>query len=482
MPEIQKFGGSWKLFEKEKPYQGELHISYDKRIIALELIIPASEGKPRPRPPYKGKIPYICGTLFSGAKILLYDCSTGQEQNNVMDYTRQIIHAKYAFWGLIVNSEEEIKFTKAIFDFGDIIEWSGLCHYEWELSKDGDYNLKWFHKEPFKFKLSENLEITLSPSKRTKWGVLYAKEITFNQNIKIEFAYKNPTTWDSIMEDALCLQYLIGLGINQFVDIYNARYSHSSIYFEFPKDDGTLEKRQEFSDVIIGTGKIKNTQNTMSYEYLYTLDAIKDSESDVFIQWRKNYSMLKPVLDLYFTAFSNTSGTPEMLFINLVQALETYHARFIADDSKDYINRVENLVNSFCKENINKEGWKNFLLSKEQESSRSIFLISRLADLVFAEGKLPFALGGHPIAPSDYIKKIRDTRNYYTHYNPAKLDKAFRKSELPKVNSHLLALLEYHLLVLLGFDADEIRRHTIEKIDRIDNTYQIQNYTHVIED
>ena len=81
MSRIHKHGGTWRFFEKEELYQGELHINYDKRVIALEILIPANEENPIPRPRYKGKIPYIHGTLFSGAKVLLYQCSTGKEHS-----------------------------------------------------------------------------------------------------------------------------------------------------------------------------------------------------------------------------------------------------------------------------------------------------------------------------------------------------------------------------------------------------------------
>jgi len=57
-----------------------------------------------------------------------------------MQYTQQIIYAKYAFWGLSVNSSEEIRFTKVIFDFGNIIAWSDLCNYEWEFAENGGSN------------------------------------------------------------------------------------------------------------------------------------------------------------------------------------------------------------------------------------------------------------------------------------------------------------------------------------------------------
>lgn len=477
MLEIQKYGGTWSLFEKEELYQGELHINYDKRVIVLEILLPASKENPIPCPPYKGKIPYICGTLFSGAKILLYDCFTRKEYRRVMSYTQQIIYAKYAFWGLDVNSEEEIRFTKAIFDFGEIVGWSGLCNYEWEFADDEGCNLMWFHQAPVRLELNENLKITFSPSQGMIGGNMYEKEIKANQHISIEFVYKNPTTWDSIMEDALCIQYLIGLGTNQKVEIDKAQYCHSSIYTEFPKDDGTLDIMYRPVDMIMGTGKIEPTQNTNPDDCLYTLDDIKD---DAFIKWRENYPLLKPVLDLYFTAFSNTAGTPEMLFLNLMQALETYHARFITDNAKEYFARVDDLIDSFCQENSSTEYWKNFLLNEGQKkNTRRIYLRSRLADLIFANGILPFWPSGYRL--DDYIRKIVDTRNYYIHYNPAKLDKAFAKAELPRINSHLLALLQYHLLVLMEFDTDEVRKKTVENIERIDNAYQIRKHTYDLE-
>lgn len=476
--EIHRYSGTWRLFEKEKKYQGELHINCDKRVIALDLVLPATEGNPIPRPPYKGKIPYICGTLFSGAKILLYDCSTGQEHSWVTSHTQQIIYANYAFWGLEVNSEKNIKFNKAIFDFGEIIDWSGLCHYKWEFADDGSSNLMWFHQEPIMFELNDNVEITFSPSQGRIGCDIYGQEVKANQHILVEFAYKNLTTWDSIMEDVLCMRYLIGLGVSQRVEINNAQYCHSAVFTEFSNESGTTERIHSPTDMIFGTGNVQPIQKTMPYYFLYTLENIRGSNA--FIKWRENYSMLKPVLDLYFTAFTYSVGTPEMLFLNLVQALETYHSRFITNDAKEYSDRVIGLVDSICKGDRITEQWRNFLLDEGQKkNTKTIYLRSRLADLVYADGKLPFEPYG--LRKDAYIKKIVDTRNYYTHYNPEKHEKAFTKAELLRVNAHLLVLLEYHLLVLMGFDIEEVRIKTVEKINRIDDACQIKEHTHDIE-
>lgn len=107
-----------------------------------------------------------------------------------------------------------------------------------------------------------------------------------------------------------------------------------------------------------------------------------------------------------------------------------------------------------------------------------MFLRSRLADLAFADGVLPF-WPNHQF-PSDYIKRIVITRNYYTHYDPAKEGQAFSLEELAAVNGHLMALIEYHILILLGFDRDKVRKRTAEKISRIDDISYIQRSTHEI--
>ena len=180
--------------------------------------------------------------------------------------------------------------------------------------------------------------------------------------------------------------------------------------------------------------------------------------------------MLKPVLDLYFSTFSK-AYEPEITFLNLMQALETYHARFFANDLDEYRARVEELVNSFSQESDNRKRWSLFLFSENQEKSRYIHLRSRLADLIFGEGRLLL----FPRVPptSDPISKLVHTRNYYTHYKPELLEKAYSPEELPWVACYLEALLQYHLLVLLGFEPDEVRMKMVEKVNLIVGNYNI---------
>jgi len=416
MSDIMKYGGTWKLFEKDIEYKGELHIDNENHTIILEVLLPASEAEPMPRIPYIGKIPFINGTLFFGAKVLLYDCITEKENNHISQYTQQIIYANYAFWGL--NTDDELLLSKALFDFGDIIEWSGLCQFKLNFDHEGIINIMWNKNEPIKYKLNENLQITFYPNQGKNDGDLFDRNITIKQQVWVEFSYITPTKVSEMMDDVLCIQYLIGIGLHRKVEINEAKFYHPSLYVNWHNVSGALDGEiQEdiyiSSDLLLGTGKTISNIKRRPYDYLFTLREIH--QLNLFTKWRDNYYVLKPILDLYFTAFSPTSSTMELLFINLTQALETYHARFFADDKKTYVDRVDSY-----------------------------------------------------------------TRNYYTHYNQTKVDKSFSKKELPIINSQLLALLEYHLLVLLGYDALEAKKKIIVKINRITDYYELHKTIHEI--
>lgn len=470
----EKMGGTWKIYNDNTAYHGELLMDPEKRSIVLELIITANKNSPIPSPPYKGKIPFICGTLFSGAKILLYDCDAVQEHTYVGQCTRQMIYANYAFWGLTVSSSDEIRFPQVVVDFGNIISWAKLCRYDWKSDEQGNYHLLWTHREPIKVTLNDNLQIYFCATQGTIDFNINDTQITAHQQIKVKFCYNNPTSWKTILDDIKNIQYLIGLGIGQYVGVASIEFCHESLVFESSGGSKNSTKVYNSKPAIIGTGLSRHVEQRRVIDYLYTLSQITSSNS--IIEWCKKYDLLKPVLDLYFTASSGIASTPEILFLNLTQALETFHSRFITNNVTEYTQRVNEIVNNFCK-GQNNSYWIDFLIDEGQKKNKkSIFLRTRLADLTFANGVLPF----WPQAqrPDEFIRKVVHTRNYYTHYDAKKLVDSFTKEQLPYVNGYLIALLEYHILVLLGFDPNEVRKKTVQKTKQIDDFSLIHSKTH----
>lgn len=478
MAELQRYGGMWRIYEDTRLFQGDLLYDPDNKHIQLEIIIPEEEGKPPARLPYVGIVPYVNGTLYNNAKMLLLNCTITFGTNHVFQYTHQTIIAEYCFCGLSINCIDEIRFEKAVFDFGNIVKWSGLCKYLWQFDQEENETIIWEHKPPISFILREGVHITIRPENGPICIESVKVETTIEQHIGIEFTYDSPQCWKNIMEDVLSLRYLFGLGMNSVIGIKSAHYFHPSIFLEGSDEDDS--KRMFIpSEVWFGDEDKTVTYGNDPYNFAFSLEeCIKYNILDL---WKEKYAKLKPVLDLYFSSSINHISVPEIVFLNLMQALETFHARFVSDNINEYLVSIDKMVDDFCGDSGIAARWKDFLADQGQRNPKckTIYLQSRLAYLIFGNGNFPFfthAFGDN----NEFIRKIVATRNYYTHYSEDKKDKAFTKEDLPWINRHLHRLLKYHIIVELGYDKKEARKRCVTEGNSIDDGYSIFTESHRI--
>lgn len=455
MTSLDVFSGKFHYDSSEDEYEGELHIEKNTNTITLTLTISSSELDVMPSFPSDVEFEAIYGKLLSGKSVLLYRCFVVNGENHKsyvkqgLNYTTQVIRASYLFESDIVLGNEGLLLTSAQVDFGDILQWANLCHYKWD-GDDTSWNPIWIESEPRTINVRDDLQVIFVPSRSI--GILddYREKIELNQKIFTKFKYKNPVKWDVFIEDIKRIEYLIGLGLQRKVHF-------EGIFCQLldTRSENDLIDSLWDNEVILGIGKTENIKNLHPYFFLYNLQTITDEIH--FPKWIEHFDMLKPILDLYFLVLDNQYNlTPELVFLNLVQALETYHARFVTNNVRKYITRAKTLVANY----VNYKRWLTFLCDEGQRTSRKIYLKSRLADLMFADGQ-------NLERDSQFIQKIVDTRNYYTHYDPKKINRSFTPAELSKVNYKLMLLLEYHILKLLGFEESELRKKYIENINRL---------------
>lgn len=452
---MEIYSGKFHYGNGNDEYQGELQVDKANNIITLILTISSSDLSIIPSFPSYNEMEAIYGKLLSGKSVLLYRCYVVDGENRKsfvnagLNYTTQVIRVSYLFETDIILGTEGLLLTSAQMDFGDILQWSNLCHYEWNRSGTS-WNPFWVESEPITINVCDDLEVMFFPSRNSGIMADYREQIELKQKVYTKFQYKNPIKWDSFMEDIKRIEYLIGFGLQRKV-----HFEGINCQLLDNNSEGELMDSFGNNEVILGIGKIENIENQHPYFFLYNLPTI--TKKNHFSKWIGHYEMLKPILDLYFLILdSQYYLTSELVFLNLVQALETFHARFVTDDVKEYITRAKTLVVNY----LHYEGWLNFLCDKGQRNSRSIYLKSRLADLMFADGQ-------HLGTDAQYIQKIIDTRNYYTHYNPKKLEKSFTKSELPAVNYKLKLLLEFHIQRILGFEVEDLKKRYLDGIRRL---------------
>ena len=200
------------------------------------------------------------------------------------------------------------------------------------------------------------------------------------------------------------------------------------------------------------------------WEYNFTLSQLLP-EKDL----KKELTLLEPILNLYLSLFKYKDMPPEMVFLNTVQALETFHARFFYEDSKDkYVASViERFENCHSFPDIE----KLLLCDTQKDKNRKyIILVSRLNDLLI--GKNDGLFKDYYITDAGFAQTVADTRHYYTHYGKAKENKALKGDKLIDAIGILALLLEYNICLQLGIDNQSRVR---ERLSNIASWKQFQN-------
>lgn len=223
----------------------------------------------------------------------------------------------------------------------------------------------------------------------------------------------------------------------------------------------------DFDDSYLIANKYKDYRKHFLYTSETTLDILKTR------RWDYNFWLgdlpketdinnvlekLEPVFSLYLSLFKYPNMPSEMIFLNIVQALETFHSRFFYNDKKvQYIKSVKERFGE-------SERYKKLLLSDTQidKNCNFIILVSRLNDLLIGKGNGLFC--EYYIENDEYAQTIADTRHYYTHYGKSKEAKALKGDDLLDAIYILRVLLEYHICLVLGIDrrddiANELRTH-----------------------
>lgn len=441
-----QYGGHWKVPGVDETIDGTLHYSEENRVLLLQLIKPFDLSTFDSHIIESMRVPVICGTLFTGSHVALLNCFRTNTHTRMGSHTTELVYADYALWGLAEADCNSPTFRGAAIDYGSIVEWAGLSRYDLDAGgKPLGETITWSHKDRIELDAAQGLRLRFAPQQGSFTPTYYDNDVTVHQYVSTRFFYDVPKSWEDIMDDANWLRRMVELGKGCSVSIREAKYLHQSHLL--PEKYGAKgPDRYEPASVLLGTEQ-KEVNTGRSRRWTFLFDLAEAAGCGAIDLWFARREDLEPVVDLYTLAYTDTIPSAMALFLNLMQALETYHARFVCGNAKDYKKRVKQLVAASGSD----PSLQDFLCDEGQEGSKSLYLKSRISDLLYAEGKRPVV--PRRIDFKDFPQKLVDTRNYYTHYSKDKKDKAFDKDELPTVNAELMALLEYHLMLTLGFDA-----------------------------
>lgn len=419
---------------------GELIYNKQNGIILLNLIKEVNSkslfGKSY------GTLPIITGKLNTGAVITLFNNRCSNNHTQAFSSQRLVFVSEYMIWS---NSEKiNTSYNKMVCTLKNAYQWSSFSAFE---------------ETETGIKAKESID-----SKTFNW---FGARITFSSYLNDPlFVPPHEEETKIIQRLVLEIETAKKHSAKDFVSIRNKVLSLISFAI---KNNVNIDEQYlcDYDDSYLIANKYKDYHKHYIFTSESTLDILKTRRWD-YNFWLKDLPVetdissvlekLEPIFSLYLSLFKYQDMPPEMVFLNIVQALETFHSRFFYGNKKDrYIKSVEERFGD-------SDRYKKLLLSDTQmdENCGYIILVSRLNDLLI--GKNDGLFCAYYIENEEYAQTIADTRHYYTHYGKSKEAKALKGDSLLEAIYILRVLLEYNVCLVLGIDrrdaiAQELRTH-----------------------
>ncbi|WP_019178017.1 ApeA N-terminal domain 1-containing protein [Methanomassiliicoccus luminyensis] len=437
-----KVQGEWWLPGKtESPIAGSL--AYDKQS-GLELSLNGTFDESLFIDDNRQNI--VLGNSENGI-VTLYQCGRGSNKTNIHNVSGgaftlvgTVYRPRMAFFGAHFMKEEEMQFTGAMVNFQYMGEWIG---------RSGFVNVTPDSLEEAEIRYVTPKDVIASYDKNTmKIGLRYQESLDWDEEsirqtpfVDITFA-NNLDLW-GLISHIKRFRDLISLGIKR-------RTTPLSIFVELDKAETIIRKASGielvFPSLNAQTGKEKLMPTDMMF-WLHDLEVNLDSN---LTNWFSKESKLQPAYDLYFGSLYNPDLYDYNKFLNLIQAIESYHRKNYGGTElpvEEYDKLTDMLIDSAPGEY---KGFLKDVFKYENEVS----LRKRLKEI--------YQLHKPAVEPyipdrDEFIGFTLDTRNYLTHYGKDLEEKAAKGADLFFLTTKLELVIEVIFLSEIGFADEDIK-------------------------
>ena len=382
----------------------------------------------------------ILGKTSTGKNITLYKCFEKSIKFSMNGFYTTVVTANTIFQGAHFKNKEDITFKEISCRFFNLDEWAWRDGIDIEELPNDEINIK--YKHPPKKSVDINEEYSVEIHSRTQYPrhSIVQKEANITQEIYMKILNKKSNSFRKLLDQVYHLRNFISLGVGKPVSIKNV----------FGKTEINKKKREGdfyYPEVKIYYNRSKSLiekEKILPQYMLFNLREIQNEFANILKNWFDTKKILSPVINLYFGTLYNSEMYIEQTFLSLVQALESYHRRTKKNneiDPSDHKKRVNSILNDVDNQY---EKWLERKLSYTNEPT----LKKRLQEMVDeCEELLNFSS-----KKKSFIYKVYDTRNYLTHYDSSLSHRAVKGKDLIDIINKLKIIIEFNLLVEIGFD------------------------------
>lgn len=371
------------------------------------------------------RYPVLLGFSDTGKLITLVEAMTGGFAIHAPGMPTQEIVAVLALIGAHFASPEDVVATTTYADFTFLSEWIGPGVIR-ESHENDEFQLTYV-KPAFPSVRVGDQTIGISPGFKITGDGIRERAIRPSYSLRIEGAA--PLEW-VVRERVRPFQNLLTLGVH-----------HPNVItrIAFKSDRGARQRDDVAISAIFDIDEPPAPNRKPStHDMLFAYHHIQPDFAQLVSGWYQVHTELEEVCNLFFTTLEK-GGPLEIQFLNLVRAVEVYD-RFRAANAvipkAEHRRRLKSIYEAVPSD---LRGWVKEKLAYSNEPT----LRYRLGRLLAQVPEVMRPIVGDLDA---FAKLVGDTRNYYTHYDPASEEKAAKGITLVRSCQRLQVLIGALLL------------------------------------
>ncbi len=193
-------------------------------------------------------------------------------------------------------------------------------------------------------------------------------------------------------------------------------------------------------------------ENFQLSDILFGFQDVKEKFGEIVDKWLENYECFEATCNLYFGIQYQDQLYLEQKFLSIAQAVESFHRHSSKFSTRvlpkeEHNKKIDVIIKNAP---LEYQEWLRQKLNFSNEPS----LHNRLSEMIDSVKEAIEPLVGDIDL---FIKKVKNTRNYFTHYDKSNKKKAMQGLDLFWLIQGLSFLLQALLLAELGFSNEEIK-------------------------
>jgi hypothetical protein len=431
----------------------------------------------------------ILGLIENNEEITLYKCS-GRIANFefVKSRTTLFFYAEYILKKIHMSNEESIKLKSIAIEYSYFREWVGKSGIKpYILRQKNDQVLIESHPlENIYLTKINDLDISINffqmfnQFENRYFGTAYYK-INIEQKTYLTISNYDNKSLSECIDLFIHFRDFLSFAMSKPTSIISVEGKLDVTVPRYVNQDdrtdimGEQVQEQEIIILFGLGGNLSNSEAKLSvHEMLFTFNDMEDRLGEIFTAWINNQEKYTPVFQLLMTTIYTPNLYINYGFINIIQALESYHSasdRFKDkgkyQQSKIYkdgiCNKLLEVIEEFPEKTVDEaygisDDFRAALKGKIKGLNQ-VTLQTRLNQLIEDISDL---------LPSNFIGDVQDrelfasraskARNAWTHHDEKEKEKAAKDKELIKIFHTLTTILKVCVLRELNFTDDSIKK------------------------